>query len=93
MREYETTWDGLPETVEAAELTKDNADELAELCGGIKIEERDALHPDVVYVGVNVPTGNGVRRLSEGGVLIHRAGQWFILSRHSFRNMYKKKEN
>jgi hypothetical protein len=54
-----------PNPVQAVSITKDNVEEVAIWCGGEPVTEIDALHKTVTYVGINVPTVNGVERASE----------------------------
>lgn len=56
--------------VTAERLTKSNVDELADLCKGLKVEEQDAQDPSKTFVGINVPSRRGNRRLSEGDWLV-----------------------
>lgn len=57
-------------TIEANRLTKDNAEALAIWCGGRLVEELDAHTPTDKYVGINIPTLEGVMRASEGDYII-----------------------
>lgn len=51
-----------PDTVEARQLDVENAEELAEWCGGMLVEE---INPDdSTQPGINVPTDNGNVRAS-----------------------------
>jgi len=57
--------------VEAVQLTKDNAHEVAAWCNaGAQVEEIDALEPDKKYVGLNLTSWNGLTRASEGDYII-----------------------
>lgn len=68
-------------TIYAEKLTKDNVDELAELCGGMKTLEHDALDDKKTMVAINVPGRGGNRRLSEGDYLIQgtNGDQYFMV--------------
>lgn len=57
-------------TIEANLLTKDNAEAIAVWCGGRLVEEMDAQTPTDKYVGINIPTLEGVMRASEGDYII-----------------------
>lgn len=57
-------------TIEAYQLSKLNAEALAIWCGGRMVEEIDAVTPTDTYVGVNIPTLEGVMRASEGDYII-----------------------
>lgn len=56
-------------TVEANKLTKDNAEAVALWCGGNLVDEFDAITGDK-FVGINIPTLEGVMRASEGDFII-----------------------
>lgn len=79
----------LPETVAADQLTKDNAEELARLCGGQVITETNPRDENQKYVGINVPTLRGVERLSEGMMLVkYPEGSWGVMGPHTFREKF-----
>lgn len=76
--------------VEARQLDKDNVDELAEWCGGTIVEEYDAIDPDVMQKGINVPTKTGNERLSYRGYLVHQdTGEFQVLSASEFQSQYE----
>src|SRR5690349_3416054 len=56
--------------VDAVQLTADNVDEVASWCSGHKVIEHDALDHEKTFVGINVPTCEGVVRASEGDYII-----------------------
>lgn len=56
--------------IEAVELTKDNAAAVAKWCGGMVVTEKDALDEEKTFVGINIPTLEGVMRGSEGDYII-----------------------
>lgn len=85
MQQYTT----LPETVYAEQLTRDNVEELARLCGGQVIIETDPRNPDNKYVALNVPTLSGVKRASEGQMLIkYQEGSWGVMGATAFRETF-----
>lgn len=55
-----------PVDIEARQVTPDTVADIVAWCGGVQVEEQDALDPNRTYVGVNVPTLSGVVRVSEG---------------------------
>lgn len=59
-----------PVEVQAIQLTPSNAEEVASWCGGSVVEEIDPINPDKRYVGVNIPTLEGVMRASEDDYVI-----------------------
>lgn len=59
-----------PVEVQAIQLLPDNADEIAEWCGGSVVEEIDPIDDTKRYVGVNIPTLEGVMRASENDYVI-----------------------
>lgn len=56
--------------VEAIQLGKDNAEEVAQWCGGLIVEEIDPEDDDKRYVAINIPTLEGTMRASEGDYVI-----------------------
>jgi hypothetical protein len=57
-------------TSEAKTLTEDNAQEVAQWCGGRAVIQHDALDHDVTTPGVNVPVGDSVQRAQVGDMVI-----------------------
>ena len=57
------------ETVEAEQLTNDNAEELAEWCNGTIIVEHDKIN-HTTSKAINYPTLRGNRRVSAGQFLV-----------------------
>jgi hypothetical protein len=53
-------------------LTRDNAKEIAQWCGGRVVTEHDALAHDVTSPGVNVPVGTEVERASLGDMVFQK---------------------
>ena len=51
-------------------LRHDNAQEIAEWCGGRVVAEIDPFNADQTSPGINVPVGNGVDRASIGDLII-----------------------
>lgn len=59
-----------PVEIEAMELRQDNPDTVADWCGGRSIYDPKASDPTDVYVGVDIPTLEGVMRASVGDWVI-----------------------
>jgi hypothetical protein len=59
-----------PKIVQAVQLEPHKAAEIANWCGGEVVEEIDALDPDKRFVGINIPTLEGVMRASQGDYVI-----------------------
>lgn len=77
--------------IEAEQLTKENAEELTKWCGGQIVEETNPLNKEEKFVGINVPTLQGNKRLSEGDYLVQRGnGAFVVLDRQYHENMYEK---
>lgn len=57
----------------ARTLTGGNAHELALWCGGRVVEEVDALDPEKVQFGINVPCSGEAKRASVGDIIIHKS--------------------
>lgn len=64
--------------VEAMQLTKENAEEVAAWCGGVVKEETNPADHTDVYVAVDYPTMDGIKRLSEGMYLAKAEGGSFV---------------
>lgn len=81
----------IPVEVEAMTLTKENAEELANWCGGKIVEEQNPADPDDVYVGINFPTYDGNKRLSQGEVLVrNKNGHFSKQNAGFFANMFEE---
>ena len=77
--------------VEAVQLTKHNVKEVAEWCVGREVEEIDALDPEKRWVGINVITWEGLKRLSEGDFLVLDAmGDFHIRWPEQFEITFEK---
>jgi hypothetical protein len=59
-----------PVVIAAMELCRDNPDDVAAWCGGRSIHDPKASDPTDVYVGVDIPTLEGVMRASVGDYVI-----------------------
>lgn len=57
-------------TVEAMQLSNLNAEAVAQWCGGQLVEEISAVDDRQKFVGINIPTLEGVMRASEGDFVI-----------------------
>lgn len=75
--------------VEAVQLTKENASEVATWCSGFPVTEIDALDPNKTYVGINVSTPSGPVRVSEGEYVIQDLnGRFLKMSAQDFHDRY-----
>lgn len=57
-------------TIEANQLTKENAEAIAHWCGGYLVEEINPIDDHERFVGINIPTLEGPMRASEGDFVI-----------------------
>jgi hypothetical protein len=79
-----------PEFVEALQLTQKTAQEIADWCGGVVIEEIDPTDSTKRYVGVNIPTMMGVIRAQEGMfVLRNNRNEFKIMPEREFAGKYE----
>jgi len=80
--------------VEAHQLKHDNADDLARLCGGVVVEERDP-ETNKRFPGINVPTLKGMKRLGFEDYLVQDAnsGAWSVVRKHGFEAAYSEAED
>lgn len=53
-------------------LTIENASHLAEWCGGMLVNEQDAISPHINTPGINVPVKDGVDRASVGDTITRK---------------------
>jgi hypothetical protein len=70
--------------LDARTLTRSNAREIAEWCGGRPVVQHDALDDSVTYPAVNVPVGNQVERAQLGDVIIQNPDGTFRIDRQLF---------
>lgn len=59
-----------PVEIQAMLLTRDNVHEVARWCGGRVIEESKASDPSDVYIGLDIPTLEGLMRAAVGHWII-----------------------
>lgn len=79
-----------PDEVEAIQVTPDKVDRAAAWCGGVKITETDPLDSKIKFVGLNIPTTQGVVRASEDSWVIKRAdGSFTVMGPHEFAAKYE----
>lgn len=86
MKEYRRK----PEEVQGARLEESNVDQLARWCGGVRVEEQHALD-GTTFVGINVPTMDGVVRASEGDFILKNSrGETFVETAGKFLYEYEE---
>ena len=78
--------------VEAVQLTKENVKYVAEWCGGVEVEEIDALDASRRYVGLNLLTEeSGYIRASEGSYIVKDpAGYFHVAWQGRFEHDFEK---
>lgn len=80
-----------PVEIEARKLTRESAADLAYWCGGHVVTEEDAIDPNQCFVGVNVPTLEGVVRASEGEYIVRgMRGEFFTASSDALHDLYEE---
>jgi hypothetical protein len=80
----------IPVDVEAMQLTKENAEEVAAWCGGVVKKEINPNDPEDTYVCVDFPTMDGVKRVQENGYLMRsKAGHFTRHTQGFFEHMFK----
>lgn len=86
-KQYRRTGDILAE-----QLTSENADELARWCNGVVVEEIDPEDESNKYLGLNVPSFDGVVRVSEGAYLVYnrRTGNFSSMSKTTFESLHEE---
>lgn len=70
--------------MDARTLTRSNADEIAEWCGGRRVVQHDALDDSTTFPAVNVPVGDEVERAQLGDVIIRNPDGTFRIDRQLF---------
>lgn len=60
-------------------LREDNADKIAEWCGGLLVVQHDALDYEKTTPGVNILTENGVERAQVGDLIVREHGTFRIV--------------
>lgn len=84
-------WRKQPVEIEANCLTKDNAEAVALWCGGQLVEEINPEDSADRYVGINIPTLEGVMRASEGDYIIKGVqGEFYPCKPSIFTSTYEK---
>lgn len=75
-------------TVEAAQVTEDNASEISNWANGAQIiEEKDAI-TGVPVEGLNIKTPNGMMRASLGAFVIKYGSVFTVVSAQKFLSVY-----
>lgn len=83
-----------PVEVQAWHITKENVYEVAKWCGGRVIQEIDPADPTDVYIGLDIPTLEGVMRakISGGGDYVIRGvhGEFYSCDNEIFWKTYEE---
>jgi hypothetical protein len=75
------------DVVEAVQLSKENLTEVAEWCDGQVVAERNAIDPEITYVGLNLMTFSGVARATETNYIVKDTiGSFHVLEKHLFED-------
>ncbi len=80
---------GTEREVYAAKLSPGNVKELAGWCEGQEVLEYDALDTAVAFVGLNIPTPEGMKRVSQGEYLVQMNGEFFAAKPGSFEQRFE----
>lgn len=80
--------------VEAVLLTRDNIEDVARWCSGQQVQEIEPEFGDFAdapktLVGLNVPTPDGNKRVSEGQYVVHSGGDYFAAKYGSFHARFE----
>lgn len=79
-----------PITVEAEQVTDENAAQIAYWRGGVIVEEIDPQDSSKKHLGVNIPTLNGNARASTGDFVVRRMnGVVEVMKALEFHSMYE----
>lgn len=77
--------------VDAMKLSADNVNEVAAWCGGQMVTEKDAVDSSSTFVALNIPTLDGVKRVSEGMYVVKSEhGNFRVMSRYMFEREFQE---
>lgn len=78
------------EEVDAVQISSQNVTDVAAWCEGQEVVEHDALDHDKKFVGINVPTLIGMKRVSEGDYLVRGSrNSFYPLKRGVFEREFE----
>ncbi len=80
---------GTERKVYASKLTPGNIKELAGWCEGQVIVEQDALDSSIMFVGLNISTPEGMKRVSQGEYLVQMGDEFFAAKPGSFEHRFE----
>lgn len=77
--------------VVANKVTPQNVSAVTAWCGGVQVTEHDALQHDITFVGINVPTSNGMKRAQEGDYVIRNIAEdnFYVVSADRFDELFE----
>src|SRR5215204_4688636 len=76
--------------VEAMQLTPDQVPAAALWCGGMEVDEIDPLDATKKFVGLNIPTLDGVKRVSQGDYIVKNLrGEFSKMGPEEFETTYE----
>lgn len=76
---------------DARKVRPDTVAQTALWCGGVPVEEIDALDSEKRFPGINVQCGDDVKRASDGDFIIrYPDGQFDVLKPHEYRQIQKQ---
>lgn len=82
-----------PVVIEASKLTQENTTDVAMWCGGRIVREEKASDPTDVYLGLDIPTLEGVMRANIGDWVVRGVqGEFYPVKPDIFRETYERAE-
>lgn len=81
---------GTAREVYAAMLMPENVKELAGWCEGQAVLEHDALDYNTTFVGLNIPTPEGMKRVSQGEYLVKMGDEFFAAKPGVFERRFER---
>lgn len=78
--------------VHATKLTKDNANNIAEMVESEVVPMVDPFDDKTSSVGININTPSGKKRLKEGDYLVVKGEDFFVIGPNQFEFKYTKIE-
>lgn len=80
--------------VQARCLKKDLAEDIAQWCGGVLVTEIDSIDPGKTFVGINVPTLEGMSRASQNDWIVQgEQGDFWPVPAGQFSEIYEPAED
>lgn len=74
---------------EAVKLTPETVRDVVLWSGGVEVEEIDPIDSRKKFVGINIPTREGVKRASQGDYVCKQEGDFFVVPGPLFESKFE----